>query len=85
MSSLPEHVRRIEPVQARSVASVVSALLAHRAGPVPARFLEDAALTVLAAAYGQSGPWREQLQTERARFERLAGLVYRAPERRGGE
>ena len=85
MSSLPDQLRRIEPVQARSVASVVSTFLMHRAGPVPARHLEDAALTVLAAAYRQSGPWREQLQTERTRFERLASLVYRAPERWGGE
>ena len=40
---------------------------------------------MLAAVYGHAGPLREQLTGERARFERLAGLVYRAPERRGGD
>jgi hypothetical protein len=84
MSSLPEHVRRIEPVQARSVAATLAPYLGSGAGTIPARYVEEAALTVLAAVYQQGGPLREQLLNERARFERLATLVHRASARRGG-
>ena len=84
MTSLPDALRRLEPARPRSVAESAAPFLA-RPGAVPARYVEEAALTVLAAVYGHAGPLREQLTGERARFERLAGLVYRAPERRGGE
>ncbi|MHB8958338.1 MAG: hypothetical protein ACYDAN_01770 [Candidatus Limnocylindrales bacterium] len=83
MISLPEHLRRLDPVRPRSIEESVSPYLA-RAGTHPSRYVEEAALTVLAAVYQRSGPLREQLLAERPRFERLASLVYRAPERREG-
>jgi hypothetical protein len=85
MSSLPEHVRRIEAIRPRSIGAAVTPYLGPRAGTIPARYVEEAALTILASALQQDGPLREQLLTERPRFERLTSLVYRAPERRGGE
>jgi hypothetical protein len=85
MHSLPEHVRRIAPVRARSLALMVAPFIGGRVGSLPIRHVEDAAITVLAAVAGQSGPLREQLVTERSRFERLVHAVHRAPARRGGD
>ena len=85
MNSLPEHVRRTQPVRARSLALMVAPFIGGRVGNLPIRHVEDAAITVLAAVYSQSGPLREQLVTERARFERLVYAVHSAPARRGGE
>ncbi len=85
MNSLPEHLRRIQPVRTRSLALMVAPFIGARVGTLPIRHVEDAAITVLAAVFGQSGPLREQLVTERSRFERLVQAVHRAPGRRGGE
>ena len=85
MNSLPEHVRRIQAMRARSLALMVAPFIGGRVGTLPIRHVEDAAITVLAAVYSQSGPLREQLVTERSRFERLVNAVHRAPERQGGE
>ena len=85
MISLPEQLRRLDPIRPRSITAAVAPYLGQRAGTLPARYVEEAALTVLAAVYQQAGPLREQLQAERPRFERLITLVHRAPERlRGG-
>ena len=84
MSSLPEHVSRTPAIRPRSFALMVAPFIGERVGRLPIRHVEDAAITVLAAVYQQSGPLREQLLTERPRFERLVTLVHRAPERRGG-
>ena len=85
MNSLPEHVRRTQPVRTRSLALMVAPFIGARVGTLPIRHVEDAAITVLAAVFGQSGPLREQLVTERSRFERLVHAVHRAPARRGEE
>lgn len=85
MSSLPERVRRIEAVRPRSISSAAVPYLGARAGTIPARYVEEAALTILASVLLQAGPLREQLVGERGGFERLVNFVYRAPERRGGE
>ncbi len=84
MNSIPEHVRRLEAVRPRSITSAVTQHLGPRAGTIPARYVEEAALTILASVLQQAAPLREQLLAERPRFERLASLVYRASERRGG-
>jgi hypothetical protein len=85
MHSLPEHVRRIAPVRARSLALMVAPFLGGGVGSLPIRHVEDAAITVLAAVAGQSGPLREQLVSERPRFERLVHAVHHTPARRGEE
>lgn len=84
MSSLPEHVNRVAAIRPRSFAMAVAPFIGERVGTLPIRHVEDAAITVLAAVYQQSGPLREQLLLERPRFERLAHAVHRCPERRGG-
>jgi len=48
------------------------------------RFFEEAALTVLAHVFRESGPIREALVYERRRFERLVQLIHRLPARGGG-
>ena len=84
MSSLPERLRQLEAIRPRSIGSAVAPYLGPRAGTLPAHYVEEAALTILAAVYQQGGPLREQLQAERLRFEQVVHLVHRAPERRGG-
>jgi len=84
MSSLPEHVNRTPAIRPRSFALMVAPFIGERVGRLPIRHVEDAAITVLAAVYQQSGPLREQLVTERPRFERLVHAVHRCPERGGG-
>jgi hypothetical protein len=84
MPSLPEHVARTPAVRARSFAMAVAPFIGERVGTLPIRHVEDAANTVLAAVFQQSGPLREQLVFERPRFERLVYTVHRCPERRGG-
>ena len=83
-TSLPEAVRRLEPARARSLSASMAPYLG-RVGTYPPRYVEEAALTVLASVCLQAGPLREQLVGERAGFERLVNFVYRAPERRRGE
>lgn len=53
--------------------------------PLAPRFFEEAALTVLAHVFRESGPVREQLVYEKRRFERLVQLIHRLPERGGGD
>ena len=84
MPSLPEHVSRTPEVRARPFALLVAPFIGERAGTFAPRYVEDAAITVLAAVFQQSGPIREQLLFERRRFERLRNLVHRCPEWRGG-
>jgi hypothetical protein len=84
MNSLPEHVRRVQAIRPRSFALAVAPFIGERAGTLPIRYVEDAAITVLAAVFQQGGPLREQLVTERHRFERLVHAVHRCPDRRGG-
>ena len=84
MRSLPEHVNRTQAIRTRSLAMAVAPFLGERVGSLPARHVEDAAITVLAAVYQQSGPLREQLVFERPRFERLVQAIHRCRERPGG-
>jgi len=58
--------------------------LGERATPLPT-ILREAALTVLAHVFRESGPIKEQLVYERRRFERLVQLIHRLPERGGGD
>jgi hypothetical protein len=55
-----------------------------RVVPVAPRYLEEAALTVLAHVFRDAGLTREALVFERHRFERLVLLIHRLPTR-GGE
>lgn len=84
MPSLPEHVTRTQAIRPRSFAMAVAPFIGERVGTLPIRHVEDAAITVLAAVFAQSGPLREQLVFERHRFERLVQAVHRCSERRGG-
>jgi hypothetical protein len=84
MPSLPEHVARTQAVRPRSFAMAVAPFIGERVGTLPIHHVEDAAITVLAAVFAQSGPFREQLVFERHRFERLVQTLHRCPERRGG-
>jgi len=84
MNSLPEHLLQLEAIRPRSISSAVAPYLGPRAGTLPAHYVEEAAFTILASVLQQGAPLREQLLTERPRFERLVTLVHRAPERRGG-
>ncbi len=84
MPSLRDHLLRTPYVQPRSFASTVAPFIGERAGSVPTRHVEDAALTVLAAVYQQTGLLREQIIFERRRFERLVHLIHRLPTREGG-
>jgi hypothetical protein len=84
MRSLPEHVNRTPAIRPRSLAMAVAPFIGERVGSFPIRHVEDAAITVLAAVFAQSGPLREQLIFERHRFERLVQAIHRCPERRGG-
>ena len=84
MPSLHEYLERTREIRPRPFGLMIAPFVGERAGTFPPRHVEEAAVTVLAAVFQQSGPIREQLLFERRRFERLANLVYRCPERRGG-
>ncbi len=84
MNSLPERLLQLEAIRPRSISSAVAPYLGPRSGTLPAHYVEEAALTILASVLQQGAPLREQLVNERLRFERLVSLVHRAPERRGG-
>jgi hypothetical protein len=84
MTSLLEHVGRTQEIRPRSFGLMVAPFIGERVGSFPPRHVEEAAISVLAAVFQQSGPIREQLLFERRRFERLANLVHRLPERGGG-
>ena len=84
MSSLPEHVNRTPAIRPRSFALMVAPCIGERATPLPDRFFEEAALTVIAHVFRDAGPIREALVYERRRFERLVQLIHRLPARGGG-
>jgi hypothetical protein len=86
MSSLRDHLARTPEIRPRAFGSFVAPFIGERASDLPPRYVEEAALTVLAAVFRQSGPIREQLVAERRRFERLTQHIHRLPERpRGGD
>ena len=71
MRSLPDQVRGIPAVRPTSVARSVGPYLGLTAGGIGSRRVEDAALLVLAAIYGErGGPVLEALLTERLAFDR---------------
>ena len=79
MPSLRESVGRTEAIRPRSLSLAMAPFIGERAAETPARFLEEAALTVLSVVFARSGPFREQLLLDRRRFERLTNLVLRLP------
>ncbi len=85
MPSLRDHLLRTPAVRVRDLSSWMAPSLGERATPLPDRFFEEAALTVLAHVFRESGPIREQLVHERRGFERLVQLIHRLPANGGGE
>jgi hypothetical protein len=85
MPSLRDHLLRTPYVQPRSFALSVAPILGERRDPYRTHLVEESALRVLAAVYQQTGVLREQLVFERQRFDRLVQILYRLPEREGGE
>jgi len=79
MNSLRDHLNRTPEVRSRNLAAWMAPALGERATPLPDRFFEEAALTVLAHVFRDSGPIREALVFERRRFERLVQLIHRLP------
>jgi hypothetical protein len=85
MRSLLDQVRGIPAVRPTSVARSVGPYLGLTAGGIGSRRVEDAALLVLAAIYGErGGPVLEALLTERLAFDRVMYAVNRCPVHRGG-
>jgi hypothetical protein len=84
MPSLRDHLNRTPEVRSRNLTAWMAPALGERATPLPDRFFEEAALTVLAHVFRDSGPIREALVFERRRFERLVQLIHRLPERGRG-
>lgn len=84
MPSLRDHLDRTPGVRPRDLAAWMAPALGERTTPLPSRFFEEAALTVLAHVFRESSPIREALVYERRRFERLVQLIHRLPERGGG-
>jgi hypothetical protein len=84
MPSLRDHLIRTTEIRPRNLSAWMAPALGERAIPLAPRFFEEAALTVLAHVFRESGPIREQLLFERRRFERLVQLIHRLPDRRGG-
>ena len=84
MLSLRDHLNRTPQVRSRDLAAWMAPALGPREYQMAPRFFEEAALTVLAHVFRESGPIKEQLVYERRRFERLVQLIYRLPERGGG-
>ncbi len=84
MPSLRDHVLRTSEIRPRNLSAWMAPALVERATPMAPRFFEEAALTVLAHVFRESGPIREQLLFERHRFERLVHVIHRLPGRGGG-
>ncbi|MFL5754764.1 MAG: hypothetical protein ACJ77N_00555 [Chloroflexota bacterium] len=84
MPSLRDHLDRTPQVRSRDLAAWMAPALGRNEYPVTPRFFEEAALTVLAHVFRESGPIREALVYERRRFERLVQLIHRLPARGGG-
>jgi hypothetical protein len=85
MPSLRDHLDRTPEVRSRNLAAWMAPALVERPTPVVPRYFEEAALTVLAHVFRDSGPIREALVFERRRFERLVQLIHRLPASGGGE
>jgi hypothetical protein len=85
MPSLRDHLNRAPAVNSRDLFAWMAPALGEREMRMPPRFFEEAALTVLAYVFRDSGPLREQLVFERRRFERLVQLIHRLPARGGGD
>ena len=83
MPSLRDHLHRTPAVRPRDLAAWMAPALG-RAAPAASRYLEEAALTVLAHVFRDAGLTREALVFERLRFERLVHLIHRLPARGGG-
>ena len=83
MPSLRDHLDRTPAVRARDLSGWMAPALGPREHQMAPRFFEEAALTVLAHVFRESGPLREALLYERRRFERLAHIIHRLPERGG--
>jgi hypothetical protein len=83
MQSLRDHLNRTPTVRARDLSAWMAPALGERVTPLAPRFFEEAALTVLAHVFRDSGPIREALVFERRRFERLVQLIHRLPARGG--
>jgi hypothetical protein len=83
MPSLRDHLDRTPEVRSRNLAAWMAPAVGERATPLPDRFFEEAALTVLAHVFRDSGPIREALIFEGRRFERLVQLIHRLPARGG--
>ncbi|MFN8629553.1 MAG: hypothetical protein U0838_04295 [Chloroflexota bacterium] len=81
MTSLPEAVRRLEPARARSMAAALAPYLT-RPGTYPTRYVEEAALTVLASVYPQAGR-RASSWPPSGPGSSASSISYRAPERQG--
>ena len=84
MQSLRDHLNRTPEVRSRNLTAWMAPALGEREHQMAPRFFEEAALTVLAHVFRESGPIREALVYERRRFERLVQLIHRLPAR-GGE
>jgi hypothetical protein len=84
MPSLRDHLSRTPEVRSRNLSAWMAPALGERATPLPDRSFEEAALTVLAHVFRESGPIREQLLFEQGRFARVVQIIYRLPDRRGG-
>ena len=83
MPSLRDHLIRTPEIRPRNLSAWMAPALGERATPMAPRFFEEAALTVLAHVFRESGPIREQLVGERRRFEGLVHVIHRLPERGG--
>jgi hypothetical protein len=84
MPSLRDHLIRTPEVRCRNLSAWMAPALGERVTPMAPRFFEEAALTVLAHVFRESGPIREQLLFEQHRFDRLVHVIHRLPERGGG-
>src|SRR6185437_5899143 len=79
MPSHRDHLIRTPGVRSRNLSAWMAPALGERVTPLPDRFFEEAALTVLAHVIRDAGPIREQLVYERRRPERLVQLIHRLP------
>jgi hypothetical protein len=79
MQSLREHFVRLPEVRPRTLAGIMAPALSERSVPVSPRMLEESAAFLFAHVAQQSGPFREQLLSDRRRFVRLVDVVHRLP------
>jgi hypothetical protein len=86
MPSLRDHLIRTAEVRYRNLSAWMAPALGERATPLPDRFFEEAALTVLAHVFRESGPIREQLvyAWRRRVYENRSGRARRSSVRHYG-